>query len=127
VSLKKLAYTLHKPTGQARVGIDGKDYYLGLFDSNESWARYDDKIADWLAKHDDPAGFTIDDLMVLYTAHAREHYRTNGEETSEVNCIAQAVRPLSRLPSRTFSMSVSRETAQLCGCSTNFQILRIRT
>jgi integrase len=97
VSLKKPAYTLHRPTGQARVRIDGKDHYLGPFDSDESRARYDDKIADWLAKHDDPTGLTIDDLIVLYTAHARQHYRKKGEETSEVNCIAQAVRPLSRL------------------------------
>ncbi|MGE5192552.1 MAG: hypothetical protein ACM3U2_08620 [Deltaproteobacteria bacterium] len=56
---KKPAYTLHKATGQACVRIDGKNDCLDPFDSDESRARYDDLIADWLAKHGDPAGLTV--------------------------------------------------------------------
>ena len=32
-------YVHHKPTGQARVRINGKDYYLGKFGSPESHER----------------------------------------------------------------------------------------
>ena len=43
---KKLpSYLLHKPTGQARVQIAGKDYYLGPFGSDESRRRYGEVIS----------------------------------------------------------------------------------
>ena len=41
---RKPAYTLHKPTGQARVRIKGKDHYLGEYGTPESRERYDDLI-----------------------------------------------------------------------------------
>ena len=41
------AYLLHKPSGQARVRINGKDYYLGPHGSADSKARYDDLIHKW--------------------------------------------------------------------------------
>jgi hypothetical protein len=45
--LKKPAYTLHKPTGQARVRIGQRDYYLGEYGSPESRDQYDALIAEW--------------------------------------------------------------------------------
>ncbi|MCL2647952.1 MAG: hypothetical protein FWD61_13220 [Phycisphaerales bacterium] len=33
-------YSLHRHTGQARVRIDGRDYYLGLHGSSESRQEY---------------------------------------------------------------------------------------
>lgn len=39
------AYTLYKPTGQARCRIAGKDRYRGLFGSDESRVRYGQLIA----------------------------------------------------------------------------------
>ncbi len=45
---RKPAYLLHQATGQARVRIDRKDHYLGVFGSQESRDRYDDLIAEWL-------------------------------------------------------------------------------
>jgi hypothetical protein len=91
---KTAAYTLHKGTGQARVRIDGKDHYLGQHDSAESRTRYDDLIADWLAKQNDPAGLTVAELALLYAAHPREHCRKGEELTSEFNCIQCSLRPL---------------------------------
>ena len=41
-------YALHKPTGQARVRINGKSHYLGPHGSPESHKRYDALIAKWL-------------------------------------------------------------------------------
>jgi len=36
---RKPSYLLHKPTGQARVRIDGHDNYLGEYGTPESLAR----------------------------------------------------------------------------------------
>jgi integrase len=40
------AYVHHKPSGQARVRINGNDRYLGLFGSPDSHDRYDELIAE---------------------------------------------------------------------------------
>ena len=39
------SYLLHKPTGQARVRINGRDIYLGEYGSEESRIRYGELIA----------------------------------------------------------------------------------
>ena len=41
---RKPSYLRHKPTGQARVRIDGRDHYLGAYGSPESYERYEDLI-----------------------------------------------------------------------------------
>lgn len=33
-------YRLHRPSGQAVVTLLGKDHYLGIFESVESWQKY---------------------------------------------------------------------------------------
>jgi hypothetical protein len=53
------AYLLHKPTGQARCRIDGKDHYLGLFGSDESRVRYGQLIAQLAG------GVPVDPMAVL--------------------------------------------------------------
>jgi integrase len=99
---KKPAYTLHKPSGRGRARIDGKDYYFtGPFDSPKSRAEYEALVGSWLwTQHGsgmaNSATITIDELVLIYLEHAREHYQKNGEPTSEVNCILQASRPLIR-------------------------------
>lgn len=40
------AYCHHKPTGQARVRISGKDYYLGSYGSQESRDRYAEVVSE---------------------------------------------------------------------------------
>ena len=39
-------YSLHRHTGQARVRIDGRDYYLGIHGSPESRQKYAQLIAE---------------------------------------------------------------------------------
>ena len=39
------AYLLHKPTGQARCRIAGKDHYLGLYGSESSRLKYGQLVA----------------------------------------------------------------------------------
>lgn len=93
---RKPSYLLHKPTGQARCRIDGKDYYLGEYGSPESRDRYDDLIAEWFARNGDMARYRlmVDDLTLIYMEHVREYYRKDGKETSEVHNIRLVLRHL---------------------------------
>ena len=43
------AYSHHKPSGQARVIIDGRSVYLGRYDSSESKAEYERVVRKTLA------------------------------------------------------------------------------
>jgi integrase len=134
--MQKPAYTLHKGTGQARVRIDGKDHYLGAYDSPESRSRYDDLIANWLLKNGDAPSLSIDELALLYLKHAKIHYRKDGVETSEVNCITQALRHLVRTRGATLCRSFGPKAlksvrddmirAGLVRSSINIHIGRIR-
>jgi hypothetical protein len=69
-------YMLHRPTGQARVRIDGHDSYLGPHGSRESRDRYDELVSEWLASNDDRTRFalTIDELSLLFLEHAKTYY-----------------------------------------------------
>ena len=44
---KPPAYRLHKPTGQAVVRIDGRDFYLGKHGTDASHEAYRRLIAEW--------------------------------------------------------------------------------
>jgi integrase len=86
-------YLHHKPTGQARVRIDGKDHYLGTHGSVESYERYAELIRKWKAQ--DPtiaeipltvatARFTVQDLVNQYLAYIIEsgRYLKGGKPTT---------------------------------------------
>ncbi len=96
---KKPAYIQHKATGQARVRIDGKRYYLGKYGTPESHNRYEELIQDWLLKNGDTTKFTmtVDDLCLLFLEHAKQHYRKSGKITSEISAIEVALRHLIKL------------------------------
>jgi integrase len=88
----------HKPSGQARVRIDGKDHYLGAFGSPEAQARYDLLIAEWMRhKSLDRATITVDELALRFLEHAIGYYVKDGRTTSEVACVRAALRSLVRL------------------------------
>ena len=42
-------YRRHKPTGQAVVTLNGRDIYLGKWNTRQSWAEYDRLTGEWLA------------------------------------------------------------------------------
>lgn len=62
----------------ARVRINGRDFYCGVWGSAEAKRRYAELIAEWAA-HDgrlptlqvpvDPAGTTVNELIALYSEH----------------------------------------------------------
>lgn len=104
MSSRKLpAYQLHKATKQAKVRIDGKDYYLGLWGSLESKAKYDKLISDWLAgnikeKTNQPEAqptlpaLTVSALLNAYLDYAEGYYRKRGKATGQVDRIERAVK-----------------------------------
>ena len=92
--VRQPAYLLHQRSGRARVRINGKDHYLGPYDSPESRDKYDDLIAQWRVSKAVPSNYTltIDDLCLAYLEHAQEHYTKDGQQTSEVCCIRNSLR-----------------------------------
>jgi integrase len=89
-------YRHHKARNLAVVRIDGKDYYLGRFGSQESRAKYHRLLADWragLLNHDESNGrresdnqhagdaILIADLVPTYERFAEEYYQKDGVPT----------------------------------------------
>lgn len=99
MSRKLPKYALHKPSGQARVWIKGKDIYLGLYDSAESHAEYDRLLAKYfLGKLDvERDSLSISRLAIMYVEFAKGYYRKDGVETSEIHAIQMALKPLVRM------------------------------
>ena len=100
------SYSLHKSTNQARVRVEGRDIYLGPYNSPESRQRYAEILAQLTAGKAvsvpavsrgaaaaDP-GVTVNELVAAFLQHADGHYVKDGKQTSEVHCLKSAVRPL---------------------------------
>jgi integrase len=92
-------YALHKRSGHARVRINGKDYYLGEYNSPESHEEYDRLIAKYVLKKLDPVrdSVSIARLAVMYVEFAKGYYAKDGKPTSEVSIIQLGLKPLVRL------------------------------
>lgn len=90
-------YSHHKSSNRARVRINGKDHFLGRWQSTESKRRYRELIAEWRAGQNAKTSglrpdLTVGQLSELYlTEHVDQHYRKNGEPTLEVHCIKGAL------------------------------------
>jgi hypothetical protein len=104
-------YRHYKPKHLAVVRIDGKDVYLGRYDSPESWEKYHRLVAEWLAggrqllpSHDQLNGEDhcpqVSQLILAYWSFAKSHYVKDGLPTRELEGIREALRPLRRLPPR---------------------------
>ena len=100
------SYCLHRPTGQARVIVDGKHIYLGKYGSRESRAKYSRILAELAARTDSrptpdssPEGcdLEIDELILRYLQYAETYYSKGGKPTQEFICMVEALRPLREL------------------------------
>ena len=96
------SYRLHKPSGRAVVTINGKELYLGVYDSPESQAAYKREIAEWLANHQleiGPASSTrtVNEILLAYIRHAQQYYRKHGKPTKQLARIQAALRPVREL------------------------------
>ncbi len=96
---RKPAYQLHKATGQARVHLAGRDFYLGEHNSPQSRVRYDELITEWLVKQDTSRySLTIDDLCLLFLRHANSYYRRrDGTPTGTIDNFKEALRYLVKM------------------------------
>lgn len=110
-------YALHKPSGQARVIIDGKHVYLGRYDSPESREAYARLIAERFASpgaNAPPASMdrgeypdiSIAEMLVDYVAFAEEYYVSDGQPTQELTSMKESMGHLralyASLPAREF-------------------------
>ena len=99
------SYRRHKARNLAVVTIDGKNHYLGPWESPESHERYATLIAEWKRNggtlptpaaaeptSGEPSPLTVNELILSYFRHAQAHYLKNGQPTSEQGCIRQALR-----------------------------------
>ena len=97
------AYGLHKPTGQARVRIGGKDHYLGPHGSEESKQQYEQIVRKLIteraaegvrARVEIATDLTISELVASYIQHAKTYYVKDGRQTTEFGDIARTLRPI---------------------------------
>lgn len=96
-SRKIPAYRHQKARNLAVVRIDGKDVYLGEYNSPESKAKYERIIAEWLQSHHQSpeagANITVCELMAAYLSFAVNYYVKNEKPTREFGGISEALRP----------------------------------
>ena len=83
---------------RAFVGIGGVRRHLGAYNSPESREGYARAIAEWASGGGHlpvtPAEITIAELAARYWTHAEGYYRKQGEPTSELSWIKEALRDL---------------------------------
>jgi integrase len=102
------AYRLHKPSGQARVILLGKQVYLGPFGSPASREKYARLIAahvggsvpapaDPTAVGPDYPALSVNELLLRYLQFAEGYYRRDGQDSGEVANVKDAMRPLRTL------------------------------
>ena len=140
------AYCCHKPSGQARVRFNGKDYYLGRFGSPESRQAYAKLVAENVRPGADirPSNecggypdLSVNEMFVRYLEHARAYYVSNGKPTSEIYNMKAAMRSVRALyesePAATFGPLALKavrqhmiDTQKLCRGVVNGRVNRIR-
>ncbi len=97
------AYRLHRPTGQARVIIGGRHFYLGKHGSPESWEKYRRLIAERLAPAPSAASpapacdLTIIELIAAYWQYAEGYYVKDGRPTDHLHIVRRALGLLRQL------------------------------
>jgi hypothetical protein len=105
----------HKASGRARVRINGRDFYCGPWGDNaepssEAMVEYRRVIAEWLesgdvqqsrqsgsSPADDPLPLSVNELILAYVRHAESYYVKNGEPTSELRMVQDALRVVREL------------------------------
>ncbi len=98
------SYRRHKSTGRAVVTLDGKDFYLGLWNSKASEVEYDRLIAEWIANgrrlRTAETETTVSEVLNAYRKFAEGYYRRDGKHTSEYSLIVDALKVVRELYGR---------------------------
>ncbi len=84
-------------TGQARITIKRKDFYLGPFGSEKSIQKYAQVIAQIFPDGPPPvakgAVVSVEDLIAQFMGFANQRYVKNGKPTSEIHAFKCALSP----------------------------------
>ena len=90
------SYRRHKPTGQARVTLGGKDFYLGKFGTPESKQKYDRLIGEFVTNGGIVPGdrLTLVELAAAYKQFAKTYYAGRDGEPSDWYLFIASVRQL---------------------------------
>lgn len=95
-------YRLHDHSGQAIVTLNGRDHYLGRYDSEESRREYDRLLAEWLAHEriapipapKQPA-VLVNEVILAFWNYAQSYYRKpDGTHSSEISVLQSLLRLL---------------------------------
>lgn len=115
-------YGLHKATGQGRTTINGKAYYFGPYEEEDSYNKYKKLVAEHLAggvadvvlpTTDGLPDILICELMVRYLEFAKDYYVKDGESTGEYENISYALRPLRALYANTLARDFGPKALKL--------------
>jgi integrase len=94
------AYRRHKPTGQAVVTLDGRDFYLGRWKSKASRQEYDRRVGEWIAcgrqLPSQANDLSITEVSAAYWRFAKTYYRKHGKPTGTCQGIRVSLRILKR-------------------------------
>ena len=91
-------YRHHQASGRAVVRIAGRDVYLGKHGTPESKAEYRRLLGEWMSSGiapQPPSGqhaVSIEELVLAYWRHAKQHYVKGGQPTSERGLVKAALR-----------------------------------
>src|SRR4051794_17132150 len=100
------AYRLHKPTGQAVVRLNGRDFYLGKHGTEASHEAYRRTVAEWLVTDrprphhtagpvSGPTPSVNEVILAFWSRHAEAHYRrADGTPTGELSNYRDSLRPV---------------------------------
>jgi integrase len=101
------SYRHHKPSSRAVVTLNGRDFYLGPWNTAESRDEYDRLLAEWMANGRQlpeavPLGeLTVVELLAAYLEFARTYYVRDGQVTSEYVAVKYVLRLVKQLYGRT--------------------------
>jgi integrase len=92
------SYRRHRPSGQAVVTLNGRDFYLGKWNTKASRAEYDRLIGEWLAAgrnlRQTGADLTVNELARAYWHFAKGYYRKDSRPTGTLGGVRVAMRLL---------------------------------
>ena len=116
------SYRLHKARGCAVVTINGKNHYLGPYNSPESHEKYARLIAQWRANGKELSALvdstanrdlTVSGLILKYLEFAAGYYKDYGSKNrGEICNLTCAVRPLKKLYGCILSRDFSPEALE---------------
>lgn len=133
------AYRKHKPSGQAVVTIDGRDFYLGVHASKTSRAEYDRLVGEWLAggrRLVAGGDLALVEIIDAFWKHVRDYYASPDGSDGEIASYRLALGIVKRLYGHTdakafgpMALKTVRDAmvkAGWCRTYVNSQIGRVR-